>query len=123
MCPEVREPKPGACPSCGMALEPEVPAAPSARIEYTCPMHPEIVRPGPGSCPICGMALEPVIVTAEGLENPELVDMWRRFRIALALTAPILAFMASDLFPSRLLQHTLGHALVWIQFALATPVV
>src|ERR1700722_6697342 len=27
MCPEVRESKPGACPSCGMALEPEVPAA------------------------------------------------------------------------------------------------
>ena len=47
MCPEVREPKPGACPSCGMALEPEVPRA-STRTEYTCPMHPEIVRPGPG---------------------------------------------------------------------------
>ena len=26
MCPEVRETKPGACPSCGMALEPDVPA-------------------------------------------------------------------------------------------------
>src|ERR1700733_13325126 len=25
MCPEVREYKPGACPSCGMALEPELP--------------------------------------------------------------------------------------------------
>src|SRR2546423_1024201 len=25
MCPDVREPKPGACPSCGMALEPDVP--------------------------------------------------------------------------------------------------
>ena len=25
MCPEVRESKPGACPSCGMALEPDVP--------------------------------------------------------------------------------------------------
>src|SRR5258708_2625986 len=52
MCPEVRENKPGACPSCGMALEPEVPVA-TTRIEYTCPMHPEIVRPAPGSSPIC----------------------------------------------------------------------
>src|ERR1051326_8975539 len=43
MCPEVRESKPGACLSCGMALEPEVPVS-ATRIEYTCPMHPEIVR-------------------------------------------------------------------------------
>src|SRR5882672_7971455 len=27
MCPEVHEAKPGACPSCGMALEPDVPRA------------------------------------------------------------------------------------------------
>src|ERR1700686_3090060 len=27
MCPEVREKKPGACPTCGMALEPDVPVA------------------------------------------------------------------------------------------------
>src|SRR5580700_542261 len=57
MCPEVRETRPGSCPSCGMALEPQTPAV--ARVEYTCPMHPEIVRPQPGSCPICGMTLEP----------------------------------------------------------------
>src|SRR5689334_8741797 len=54
MDPEVRESKPGACPKCGMALEPEA-------IEYTCPMHPEIVRDRPGNCPICGMVLEPRI--------------------------------------------------------------
>src|ERR1700736_1707053 len=103
MCPEVREPKPGACPSCGMALEPEVPAAPSARIEYTCPMHPEIVRPGPGSCPICGMALEPRTVTAAQEENPELRDMTRRFWISLALTAPLLVLaMASMIWPQAL---------------------
>src|SRR5689334_17213061 len=33
MDPEVRESKPGACPKCGMALEPEA-------VEFTCPMHP-----------------------------------------------------------------------------------
>ena len=57
MCPEVRKTKPGACPSCGMALEPDVPLA-TTRTEYTCPMHPQIVRDAPGSCPICGMTLD-----------------------------------------------------------------
>ena len=58
---------------------------------YTCPMHPEIRQVGPGSCPICGMALEPADVTAERGRNPELVDMTRRFWIALALTIPVFA--------------------------------
>src|SRR5208282_991339 len=75
MDPEVRQHHPGACPKCGMALEPEVPSAPAMRIEYTCPMHPEIVRIGPGSCPICGMALEPRTVAAAEEQNPELIDM------------------------------------------------
>src|ERR1700683_896610 len=52
MDPEVHQDHPGACPKCGMALEPAIPTPPATRIEYTCPMHPEIVRPGPGSCPI-----------------------------------------------------------------------
>jgi P-type Cu+ transporter len=56
MCPEVRETKPGPCPTCGMALESEMPVT-AEHIEYTCPMHPQIVRDGPGSCPICGMRL------------------------------------------------------------------
>jgi Cu+-exporting ATPase len=102
MCPEVRENKPGACPSCGMALEPDVPIA-SIRTEYTCPMHPEIVRPAPGSCPICGMTLEPRTVTASNEDNPELRDMTRRFWISLALTAPLLAVaMASMIWPGFL---------------------
>ena len=45
MDPEVREDFPGACPKCGMALEPAVPIPPTTRVEYTCPMHPQIVRP------------------------------------------------------------------------------
>src|SRR3984885_2014846 len=89
MCPLVRENKPGACPSCGMALEPDVPIA-STRTEYTCPMHPEIVRPAPGSCPLCGMTLEPRTVTAIEEDNPELSDMTRRFWVSLALTVPLL---------------------------------
>ena len=88
MCPEVRESKPGPCPTCGMALESEMPVA-ATRTAYTCPMHPEIVRPGPGSCPICGMALEPRTVTAHDEENPELRDMTRRFWVSLGLTVPL----------------------------------
>ena len=122
MCPEVRETKPGACPSCGMALEPDVPLA-STRTEYTCPMHPEIVRPAPGSCPICGMALEPRTVTATVEENPELRDMTRRFLVGVILTMPLLAIaMGSMIWPEEFIQ-TEGTRLPWLEFALATPVV
>src|SRR6266700_3308395 len=41
MCSEIRQSKPGPCPSCGMALEPEIPSV-STKTEYTCPMHPQI---------------------------------------------------------------------------------
>lgn len=73
-------------PVCGMALEPETATALATRTQYTCPMHPEIVRDEPGECPICGMALEPMTVTLEEDENPELVDMTRRFWVSVALT-------------------------------------
>ncbi len=63
MHPEVVQPTPGACPKCGMALEPVTPFAATEKTEYTCPMHPEIVRDAPGSCPICGMALEPRVIS------------------------------------------------------------
>ncbi|HEU5076854.1 MAG TPA: heavy metal-binding domain-containing protein, partial [Polyangiaceae bacterium] len=58
MDPEVRQSVPGACPKCGMALEPELPEL-EETIDYVCPMHPEVVQREPGACPICGMALEP----------------------------------------------------------------
>src|SRR5579864_2723849 len=123
MCPEVRESKPGACPSCGMALEPDVPVA-STRTEYTCPMHPEIVRSEPGSCLICGMALEPRTVTAVVEENPELRDMTRRFWVGVVLTAPLLAMAMGSMFWPHAFMSLLGGArLPWIEFALSTPVV
>jgi P-type Cu+ transporter len=127
MCPEVRESKPIACPSCGMALEPETPIA-ATRTEYTCPMHPEIVRAEPGSCPICGMALEPRTVTAAAEENPELRDMTRRFWVSVALTAPLLVIaMGSMLLPHAFMAALRFYAkpigIPWLEFALATPVV
>ncbi len=105
-----------------VAQQPTV--APSARsAEYTCPMHPQIVRSEPGPCPICGMALEPREITSDDA-NPELRDMTRRFWASVLLAAPILALMVSEMLPGRPLQHLLGPTIVlWVQFALATPVV
>ena len=125
MCPEVRENRPGACPSCGMALEPDVPLA-STHTEYTCPMHPEIVRAEPGACPICGMALEPRTVTAAVEDNSELRDMTRRFWIGVALTAPLLLIaMGSMFWPHAFMSILNGWSinLPWLEFALSTPVV
>jgi P-type Cu+ transporter len=122
MDPEVRQKGPGACPKCGMALEP-VNVAPVTKTEWTCPMHPEIVRDAAGACPICGMALEPREVTiAES--NPELDDMTRRFWWSSAITIPMLLFMISEFLPGRPLQTRLPHGWMnWIQLVLATPVV
>ena len=126
MCPEVRETKPGACPSCGMALERDVPIS-ATRTDYTCPMHPEIVRSGPGSCPICGMALEPRTISATEEENPELRSMTRRFWVAAALTAPLFAIAMGSMFGYKFaLDLNLNGLLVNLprmEFALATPVV
>jgi len=124
MCPEVRENKSGACPSCGMALEPDVPVA-SSRTEYTCPMHPEIVRGEPDSCPICGMALEPRTVTQEEEKNPELMNMSRRFWICAALTIPLLLMAMSDMLPllSPMARQASPKIWQWIEWILATPVV
>jgi Cu+-exporting ATPase len=122
MDPDVRQAGPGACPKCGMALEP-VDIAPVTKTEWTCPMHPEVVQDEPGSCPICGMALEPRTVTLEE-KNPELDDMTRRFRWSAWIAVPILAFMISEFLPGRPLQAAMPHGWMnWIQLALATPIV
>ena len=124
MDPEVVQDKPGACPKCGMALEPMMPAFPQTKIEYTCPMHPEIVRDKPGNCPICGMALEPRTVTLEEPENPELKEMSRRFWISAALSLPILFLAMSEMIPGQPIQHALSlNAVNWVQGILATIVV
>ena len=93
-------------------------------VEYTCPMHPEIVRDAMGSCPICGMALEPRTVTLEEGENPELVDMTRRFWVSVALSLPLLLIAMSEMLPANPVTGIATmRTLVWIQMALATPVV
>ena len=90
---------------------------------YTCPMHPEVQQRGPGFCPKCGMALEPMVVTGEE-SNAELIDMNRRFKISLVLTAPLLLLAMSDLIPGQPVQHAVSPGVLkYIQLLLATPVV
>ncbi len=120
MDPEVRQPMPGSCPKCGMALEPESPLA--AAVEYVCPMHPEIVRDEPGDCPKCGMALEPRDVPTE--DNAELTGMTRRFWLSAALATPVFVMaMVADLLPQALPDFISMPVLQWLQFVLATPAV
>ena len=96
--------------------EPAVPGA-----IYTCPMHPEVQQVGPGSCPICGMALEPESITLDDAPDPELIDMTRRFWIALALTLPVFATEMGAHFG---FMHALPASLSnWVGLVLATPVV
>jgi Cu+-exporting ATPase len=124
MHPEVRSPTATSCPKCGMALEPKTPAGLSEKVEYTCPMHPEIVRDAPGNCPICGMALEPRTVSLTEEENPELVDMRRRFWVSVALTIPVFAIGMSELLAGMPLQKLISmRGLIWLELVLATPVV
>jgi Cu+-exporting ATPase len=125
MDPDVRETEPGACPKCGMALEPDLsdPAA-LMKVEYTCPMHPEIVRDQPGTCPICGMALEPRVVGLEDEPNPELIDMMRRFRLALVLGAPVFLLTMADMAGAGALMRFVDmRAVNWIGLTCSTPVV
>jgi len=119
MCPEVRSPKPAACPSCGMALEPET-LLPTSRTEYVCPMHPVVVQDHPGACPKCGMALEARTVSVADAPNPELVDMTRRLKVSLFFGVPLIVLAMLHMV-SPLFHTSLNDA--WIQFALASPVV
>jgi Cu+-exporting ATPase len=85
-------------------------------------MHPEIRRNAPGACPICGMALEPETITLDSEPSAELVDMTRRFWIALVLTMPVFVLEMGSHLPGlpMLLDKQPSN---WVQFLLATPVV
>jgi len=95
---------------------------------WTCPMHPEVESDGPGSCPKCGMALEPMVDDLSAAEidtlNPELVDMTRRFWIAVVLATPAFLLTMGDMATGGALMHRLGTTRVnWVELVLATPVV
>jgi P-type Cu+ transporter len=126
VCPmhrEARSDRPGACPKCGMALEPEMPRPAATKNIYTCPMHPHIEQDHPGNCPICGMALEPKNIIGGGEEeNAELHDMTRRFWIGVVLSAPVFVLAMWHMLPGAP-QWVQGDWSRWAQFILSTPVV
>jgi len=108
-------------------LNPQVQSAPVPGVQgtiYTCPMHPQIRRNEPGNCPICGMTLEPEgVPEAEGT-SPELKEMTRRFVVAAVLATPILVLdMGGHLGLLKMDRYVSMTASMWIQFALATPIV
>ena len=124
MHPEVRQGGFGSCPKCGMALEAVTPAIDIVKTEWICPMHPEIVRNTPGNCPICGMALEARTVLPEGEENPELVDMKRRFKVSAILTVPVVFMTMHHMIPGFSLERFVKPEILrGLEFILATPVV
>ncbi|MFQ5533297.1 MAG: heavy metal translocating P-type ATPase [Sphingomonadales bacterium] len=92
---------------------------------YTCPMHLEVEQVGPGTCPFCGMALEPKeFDPAVEADNPELADFSRRFWWSAAFSAPVLILAMGGHIPGLDLHHLVSPEFsVWIQFALASPVV
>ena len=105
-----------------ISSSPHPPISPSPHPPiYICPMDPEVRESKPGDCPICGMALEleASSMSTEVPVNHELIDMTRRFWIALALSVPTMAVAMGEMFGwIPISMRTAG----WIQFALATPV-
>jgi Cu+-exporting ATPase len=123
MHPEVKQDSFGSCPQCGMALEQTVPSLP-LKTEWTCPMHPQIVQDTPGSCPLCGMALEPKTITIEEEENPELIDMTRRFKLSVVFAIPVVFIAMHHMIPGFSLGRWIKpEVLRLLEFCLATPVV
>ncbi|MCZ2341724.1 MAG: heavy metal translocating P-type ATPase [Bacteroidales bacterium] len=92
--------------------------------EYTCPMHLEIVQIGPGTCPLCGMALEPMLPqTGTPTDDPELREMSRRFRLAVAGTVPVFLIAMLPMIGVPV-EDWLGHGVArWCELLCATPVV
>jgi P-type Cu+ transporter len=113
---------PAAEPAPGMP-ETRSASAPRGTI-YTCPMHPQIQRGEAGNCPICGMTLEPEGIPETEGTSPELKDMARRFVIGAILATPIFVLEMGGHLRLLSLDHYVSMAAsMWIQFALATPIV
>ena len=107
------------------AVTAAVAPAPVSAGQWTCPMHPEVLRDGPGSCSICGMALEPVLPSADDdQEDPEFIDMRRRFRWAIALIVPVFFLGMAEMMPGRPLDRLASPGTFrWLQLLLSSGVV
>lgn len=71
-------------------ITPTVEGQPSdQKSEYICPMHLDIKQNQFGYCPICGMDLEPQLAASIENNDPENLDMKKRFWLSLVLTIPV----------------------------------
>jgi len=123
MHPEIEQQGPGACPKCGMALEPKNIPLNQTKTEYTCPMHPEVVQDHPGNCPKCGMALEPRSVEAEE-DDSELNYMNKRFWVSAIFAIPVLiSAMSAEFWPREMAEIVNPVYRQWFELILTTPVV
>ena len=103
---------------------PVLPLGVAIKNEWICPMDPEVISDKPGSCPKCGMALEPRTISLQEEENPELVDMVRRFKVSILLTVPVVFIAMHHMVPGFSLEHFISPLLLrGIEFMFATPVV
>jgi Cu+-exporting ATPase len=70
------------------------------------------------------MALEPRTISLQEEENPELVDMVRRFKVSILLTVPLVFIAMRHMVPGFSLEHFISPLLLrGIELVLATPVV
>ena len=86
-------------------------------------MHAQVRQNTPGNCPICGMALEPEHITQITEPDLELQKLMKRLWVSLALALPLMILtMTSHILP---ISHAFleGRGFIWLQSALATPVV
>ncbi|UCC29935.1 MAG: efflux RND transporter periplasmic adaptor subunit [Phycisphaerales bacterium] len=74
MHPQIRQPRPGPCPICGMDLiptEPVLEPVKSKPVKYACSMLCLPPMDRPGKCPVCGMDMVPVDVDDSEVEEPD----------------------------------------------------
>ena len=92
--------------------------------EYICPMHLDIRQNQSGYCPICGMDLEPQLAPSKENNDPENLDMEKRFWLSLALTIPVfLAGMSEMILGKNFVESWFFQIANWIQLFFSTLVV
>ena len=92
--------------------------------EYICPMHLDIRRNRFGYCPICGMDLEPQLAASIENNDPENLDMKKRFWLSLVLTIPVfLAGMSEMILGKTFVGSWFFQISNWIQLFFSTLVV
>jgi P-type Cu+ transporter len=97
----------------------------SGQGKYYCPMRCQGDKEynKPGSCPVCGMDLVPAIPLADD-ENKTYKNLFRKFKVAILFTFPVLLIAMSGMFSKNPLIRIMSQQKWnWVQFALSIPVI